>query len=196
MDVVNSCRCCLQCPPDKDLATPYIHLGTKEIYADMLKECFDVHLTLDANVSRGICLTCVNRLRDASDFKLQVQRSETELQAALLEGSSLVEPMIKWEISDDGVVNDSALDVLSEDFLIKSEPPYDELPETDVERPNSEIAMASFGGEKPYAREECHRSFKNKCVVKKDIQETSLLSETSSFVTSNVDEKQNYEYMR
>ncbi|XP_063369880.1 zinc finger protein 28-like [Cydia amplana] len=157
MDVVKSCRCCLRCPPDKDLATPYAHLGTTEIYVDMLEECFDVHLTLDANVSRGICLTCVSRLRDASDFKLQVQRSQTELQAALL--------------------------VEVEDFLIKSEPPYDEmkdeLSETDVERPPFEIAMASSGREKPYTREECHKGFKKKCVVKKDMQETHLLSETS-----------------
>ncbi|XP_063542762.1 zinc finger protein OZF-like [Cydia strobilella] len=179
MDAVNSCRCCRQGPPDKDLATPYTRLGKTEIYTDMLKECFEVHLTLDAMVSRGICLTCVNRLQDANDFKLQVQHSQTELQAALLDKvSGYVEPMVKTEILDD-----SAFDVLNEDPLIKSEPPDDEmkddLTETDVERPPFEIAMASSGREKPYAREECHKGFKNKSVVNKHLQETHLLSETS-----------------
>ncbi|XP_063542363.1 uncharacterized protein LOC134750989 [Cydia strobilella] len=82
MEMMHACRCCLRCPPDKDLTTPYAHLGRTEIYADMIKECFDINLVVGGSGSCGICSACVGRLRDASDFKLQVQRSQAELQAA------------------------------------------------------------------------------------------------------------------
>ncbi|XP_063388299.1 zinc finger protein 271-like [Cydia fagiglandana] len=83
MDVTHACRCCLRCAPDKDLTTPYTHLGKTEIYADMIKESFNIHLVVGGSGSCGICSACVGRLRDASDFKLQVQRSQAELQAWL-----------------------------------------------------------------------------------------------------------------
>ncbi|XP_061725960.1 zinc finger protein 260-like isoform X1 [Cydia pomonella] len=84
MDVFKSCRCCLQATADLNLTIPYPHLDRTEIYLDMLKNCFDLHLTLSDNDSHGICSTCVGRLRDASDFKLQVQRCQEELQSHLL----------------------------------------------------------------------------------------------------------------
>ncbi|XP_063388251.1 uncharacterized protein LOC134674126 [Cydia fagiglandana] len=97
MDVTHACRCCLRCAPDKDLTTPYTHLGKTEIYADMIKESFDIHLVVGGSGSCGICSACVGRLRDASDFKLQVQRSQAELRARLQlesikEEESTVEP--------------------------------------------------------------------------------------------------------
>ncbi|XP_063544815.1 uncharacterized protein LOC134752985 [Cydia strobilella] len=98
MDVTRACRCCLRCPPDKDLTTPYTHLGNTEIYADMIKQCFDINLAGGGPGSCGICSACVGRLRDASDFKLQVQRSQEELQArsqgasGVKEEESTVEP--------------------------------------------------------------------------------------------------------
>ncbi|XP_063369920.1 uncharacterized protein LOC134658238 [Cydia amplana] len=81
MEVMYACRCCLRRAPDKDLTTPYTHLGITEIYADMIKGCFDINLVVGGTGSCGICSMCVGRLRDASDFKLQVQRSQAELQA-------------------------------------------------------------------------------------------------------------------
>ncbi|XP_048003466.1 uncharacterized protein LOC125239809 isoform X4 [Leguminivora glycinivorella] len=105
MDVMQACRCCLLCSPDKDLTTPHTHLGKTEIYADMIKECFDIQLQLavGGSGSSGICCTCVGRLRDASDFKLQVQRSQAELQARS-QGASLVkdeEFTVKSESAED-----------------------------------------------------------------------------------------------
>ncbi|XP_061724032.1 uncharacterized protein LOC133530190 isoform X2 [Cydia pomonella] len=117
MDVMHACRCCLRCPSDKDLETPYTYLGKTEIYADMIKECFDIHLVLGGSGSCGICSTCVGRLRDASDFKLQVQRSHAELQALLVKAESAVKP----EQADDSADDDSVLDMLYEDPLAKSE---------------------------------------------------------------------------
>ncbi|XP_048003596.1 sterile alpha motif domain-containing protein 15-like isoform X8 [Leguminivora glycinivorella] len=145
MDVMLACRCCLLCPPDKDLTTPHTHLGKTEIYADMIKECFDIQLQLamGGSGSSGICCTCVGRLRDASDFKLQVQRSQAELQARS-QGASLVkeeesavecenpemqdthetcgsepgeEPAVKPEMLDE----DTPEEILHEEFTVKSE---------------------------------------------------------------------------
>ncbi|XP_063632216.1 zinc finger protein 100-like [Cydia splendana] len=76
---MHQCLCCLKGDPDKDLTTPYTYLGKTEIYSDMLKDCFDLQLTLGTNGECGICEVCVGRLRDASDFKQQVQRSQAEL---------------------------------------------------------------------------------------------------------------------
>ncbi|XP_063371189.1 zinc finger and SCAN domain-containing protein 16-like [Cydia amplana] len=76
---MHQCLCCLKGGPDKDLTTPYTYLGKTEIYSDMLKDCFDLQLTSGTNGESGICEVCVGRLRDASDFKLQVQRSQAEL---------------------------------------------------------------------------------------------------------------------
>ncbi|XP_063631999.1 uncharacterized protein LOC134803234 isoform X4 [Cydia splendana] len=83
MEVLHSCRCCLRQPPDKDLKKPYTHLGTTEIYSDILEQCFDIRLSLDNDDECGICETCVERLRDACIFKLQVQNSQAELQKRL-----------------------------------------------------------------------------------------------------------------
>ncbi|XP_063542637.1 uncharacterized protein LOC134751191 isoform X2 [Cydia strobilella] len=116
MDVMHACRCrcCLLCPPDKDLTTPYTHLGQTEIYADMIKECFDINLVVGGAGSCGICSACVGRLRDASDFKLQVQRSQAELQALLVKAESAV----KSEQADDGADDNSVFDVLYEEPIL------------------------------------------------------------------------------
>ncbi|XP_061723846.1 zinc finger protein 501-like [Cydia pomonella] len=106
---MNACYCCLRRAPDKDLTTPYTYLGKTEIYADMLTQCFDIHLILGGSASCGICLACVGRLRDASDFKLQVQRSQAELRARL-QGASLVkeeEPAVKSEMQDGDGTSDT-----------------------------------------------------------------------------------------
>ncbi|XP_061723784.1 zinc finger protein 22-like isoform X2 [Cydia pomonella] len=113
MDVMHSCRCCLRSPPDKDLTTPYTYHGKTEIYYDMIKECFDIRLVLDGSGSCGICSACVSRLRDASDFKLQVQHSQAELQRVLLE------PAVKSELIEDGARD--VLDLLHVELIEKPE---------------------------------------------------------------------------
>ncbi|XP_063542347.1 zinc finger protein 501-like [Cydia strobilella] len=107
---MDSCRCCLQCPPEKDLTTPYTHNGKTETLYDLFKECFNIHLVVGGAGSCGICSSCVGRLRDASDFKLQVQRSQAELQALIVEAESAVKP----ERADDGANDDSVIDVFYE----------------------------------------------------------------------------------
>ncbi|XP_048001065.1 zinc finger protein 25-like isoform X2 [Leguminivora glycinivorella] len=166
MDVVNSCRCCLKGRPYKDLATPYTHLGKTETYVDMLIDCFDIHLDLDENISRGICLMCVSRLRDASDFKLQVQHSQTQLHGAVI---------VKVETS------------------IKSEPPSHDIKEdwsdTDNDGHPYESAIASSSGEKACASEECNEDSKNNCISLHDV----LLSSGTTCQSTVTQEKNNSE---
>ncbi|XP_063392115.1 zinc finger protein 32-like [Cydia fagiglandana] len=100
MNVMSSCRCCMRCPADKDLTTPYTHLGNTEVYADMLRECFDLRLWVSPSIFSGICSGCVGRLRDASDFKLQVQLSQVEL-LAQLQGYRLEEKEPTYELEED-----------------------------------------------------------------------------------------------
>ncbi|XP_061724061.1 zinc finger protein 85-like isoform X1 [Cydia pomonella] len=198
MDVLNSCRCCLRCPPDKDLTTSYTHFGKLEIYSHMLKDCFDLHLSVDGNVSHGICLTCVGRLRDASDFKLQVQRSQAELEAVLL---AKVEPMIKIEVADESTGDESAFVTLYEvpperaetagedepdvvlqtDPLVKSETPTD----MDDEDSSRSAVATSSSGEKLYTCEECKTGFRNKLILSKHIQDSHISPGLSLDSTKN-----------
>ncbi|XP_048000945.1 gastrula zinc finger protein XlCGF46.1-like [Leguminivora glycinivorella] len=151
MDVINSCHCCLQAPPYKDLATPY-DLGATETYADMLKYCFDLHLRQDENISRGICLMCVSRLQDARDFKLQVQQCQAKLEGQHVKVSRPAELLVKSEIDDDDNLVFTVL---------KVEPPSE---------------MASLSRENSYAHEGCNEESKNKSGIEKNLQETYIMS--------------------
>ncbi|XP_064293055.1 zinc finger protein Xfin-like isoform X3 [Plodia interpunctella] len=75
------CRCCASEGTFKDLSTKYHWMGEVEIYADMLKDCFDVHLMLQLSSSvdseeGGICEVCITQLRNAANFKKQVLHTE------------------------------------------------------------------------------------------------------------------------
>ncbi|XP_047985547.1 uncharacterized protein LOC125225747 isoform X3 [Leguminivora glycinivorella] len=136
MDVMHACRCCLLCPPDKDLTTPHTHLGKTEIYADMIEECFDIHLQLavGGSGSSGICSACVGRLRDASDFKLQVQRSQAELQARTQGASHVKEEdsAVKYENSemlDTDDTDETCGPVPGEEPAVKSEALDEDTPD-------------------------------------------------------------------
>ncbi|XP_063542120.1 zinc finger protein 182-like [Cydia strobilella] len=196
MDVMDACRCCLRCPPDKDLTTPYIHLDRTEIYADMIKECFNIHLVVGGAGSCGICSACVGRLRDASDFKLQVQSSQLLLQETLLVKE---EPAVKGELADDAdedpgsdvlyevpvklelgmLGEDGTGGVLDEDPLIKSEAcdaPSDPSAAVMAEPAPTSACKPTHSGEKLYACEDCGKHFRNKYTLRKHIQHTHLSS--------------------
>ncbi|CAH2100598.1 unnamed protein product [Euphydryas editha] len=110
MNLNTMCRCCLARPPDKDLKSVYTCLGKTEVYGDMLKECFEIHLPIEpCDYENGICEICIARLRDASDFKHQVLRCQKEFQIKLTTSSYIkVEdmPQIKEEEYSDAEEND------------------------------------------------------------------------------------------
>nr|XP_026489389.1 zinc finger protein 184-like [Vanessa tameamea] len=104
MNLNTTCRCCLARPPDKDLKSTYTCLGKTEVYGDMLKECFEVHLSIEpCDSENGICEICIARLRDACDFKQQVLRCQKEFQIKLTTAKDVKDedlPKIKEEYSD------------------------------------------------------------------------------------------------
>ncbi|XP_026314379.1 uncharacterized protein LOC113226076 [Hyposmocoma kahamanoa] len=97
------CRCCLLRPPDKDLKTAYRRLDKIEIYGDMLKECFEIHISIESTEC-GICEVCITRLRDACDFKMQVQQCQKELQRqAVVKDEDTAHVKEEIEETDDSV---------------------------------------------------------------------------------------------
>ncbi|XP_037875562.1 zinc finger protein 568-like isoform X10 [Bombyx mori] len=87
------CRCCLAEGCYKDISTEYFWMGKREVYAEMLAETFSVSIAYSKSGgpnsnSRLICEPCISRLRDASDFKKQVQECEKTFMQYLDPGSS------------------------------------------------------------------------------------------------------------
>ncbi|PZC78535.1 hypothetical protein B5X24_HaOG202101 [Helicoverpa armigera] len=72
------CRCCGNMKKCRVLNIEYESFGEKEVYSDMIMDCFSLLLShLDGVPSeRLICATCVNRIRDALSFRRQVLRCE------------------------------------------------------------------------------------------------------------------------
>ncbi|XP_061725958.1 oocyte zinc finger protein XlCOF6-like isoform X1 [Cydia pomonella] len=106
IEAMHSCRCCLRRPPDKGLKTLYTHDGKTEIYLDMIQECFNIRVVMRNDDESGICEACVGRLRDASDFKHLVQRSQTELQRLQFIHFFDEKPAIKSEGVEGNTTND------------------------------------------------------------------------------------------
>ncbi|XP_046975267.1 zinc finger protein 26-like isoform X2 [Vanessa cardui] len=90
------CRCCLTEGCYKDISTEYFWMGKREVYAEMLSETFDLSIAYSQSGgpnshSRLICEPCISRLRDAADFKRQVQECERTFMQYLDPGSSLAD---------------------------------------------------------------------------------------------------------
>ncbi|GBP42780.1 Zinc finger protein 559 [Eumeta japonica] len=75
------CRCCLATNGIWDLTASYsAYSGVKEVFSDMLQECFGINLShlTEWNMSRLICTLCASRLRDADTFRKQVSLAEKQ----------------------------------------------------------------------------------------------------------------------
>ncbi|XP_072943185.1 uncharacterized protein [Epargyreus clarus] len=72
------CRCCGAMRKCRVLNVEYESSGQKEVYCDMIMDCFGLLLAhLDGKPNeRLICATCVQRLREAFTFRQQVLRCE------------------------------------------------------------------------------------------------------------------------
>ncbi|CAG9789657.1 unnamed protein product [Diatraea saccharalis] len=112
MSLDTPCQCCLLRPPDKDLKSTYRMLGKSEVYADMLKECFEINI-LAIEGEGGICEICITRLRDAYDFKRQVQQCQINMQDKIRNAAvkALKEEMSDFD--DDKGECDQLVEVLS-----------------------------------------------------------------------------------
>ncbi|XP_046975282.1 zinc finger protein 25-like [Vanessa cardui] len=81
------CRCCRAIKKCRILTSEYTWMEKKEIYADMIMDCFGILLShVDDEVKdSGVCATCVVRLRDACAFRQQVLQCEELFLSAKLE---------------------------------------------------------------------------------------------------------------
>ncbi|XP_073964230.1 zinc finger protein 639-like [Choristoneura fumiferana] len=73
------CRCCLSKGYHKDIMKEYFTNGDREVYYNMFTECFNLYISTNAFISSLICSSCVQRLRDANEFKSMVVRVEQQL---------------------------------------------------------------------------------------------------------------------
>ncbi|XP_041968475.1 zinc finger protein 816-like isoform X4 [Aricia agestis] len=93
------CRCCASEGSFKDLEKTYDWLGTEEVYANMLKDCFDISLSKqDSFNNGGICEVCITQLRNASNFKKQVQQTEQQF-LKKIEDNGYQTSIIKVEVA-------------------------------------------------------------------------------------------------
>ncbi|XP_063632052.1 gastrula zinc finger protein XlCGF57.1-like isoform X20 [Cydia splendana] len=92
------CRCCFAEGCYKDISTEYFWMGKREVYSEMLTETFDLSIAFaqtsgpNSN-SRLICEPCISRLRDASEFKRQVQECEKMFMQYLDPGRTVVDEL-------------------------------------------------------------------------------------------------------
>ncbi|XP_063390935.1 PR domain zinc finger protein 5-like [Cydia fagiglandana] len=72
------CRCCRAIKKCRVLTAEYNWMGKKEVYADMVMDCYGILLSHvdDNEKDSGVCATCVVRLREAIAFRHQVLQCE------------------------------------------------------------------------------------------------------------------------
>ncbi|XP_039762339.1 zinc finger protein 25-like isoform X1 [Pararge aegeria] len=101
------CRCCRAIKKCRLLTAEYIWMEQKEVYADMIMDCFGILLSHvdDEAKDSGVCATCVVRLRDACAFRHQVLQCEDMFLSAKLEdkdeAKKVAEIELKTEPKDD-----------------------------------------------------------------------------------------------
>nr|XP_049704102.1 zinc finger protein 454 [Helicoverpa armigera] len=108
------CRCCGNMKKCRVLNIEYESFGEKEVYSDMIMDCFSLLLShLDGVPSeRLICATCVNRIRDALSFRRQVLRCE----------EAFLQMKIYDAKADDSKPGSPWLPKLDVDVVVKAEP--------------------------------------------------------------------------
>ncbi|CAG5057372.1 unnamed protein product [Parnassius apollo] len=120
-----TCRFCLAKGQHQDIFKEYYWNGAKEVYLDIIMECFNIFLSNNTDVSKLICLLCVNRLRDANSFRLMVVNSEQQLLKTITDKETVF-----VNVPSSGHVLDSAGDVKQETQIeVKEELLDDEIPQ-------------------------------------------------------------------
>ncbi|CAH0403861.1 unnamed protein product [Chilo suppressalis] len=81
------CRCCLTKGYHRDIMKEYYNNGAREVYYDVFMESYNLFLSTDVNLSKLICMSCVQQLRAATSFRTMVVSTEQRLLEALKEGT-------------------------------------------------------------------------------------------------------------
>ncbi|XP_045506076.1 zinc finger protein 25-like [Colias croceus] len=136
------CRCCRAIKKCRILTAEYTWMEKKEVYADMVMDCFGILLShVDGeDKDSGVCATCVVRLRDACAFRQQVLQCEELFLSAKLEDKEelkktdgAVEFELKTEPKDDCSEHNSDV----EQDIIRLPPLPSDIPE-EVKPPKKE----------------------------------------------------------
>ncbi|XP_013163444.1 PREDICTED: uncharacterized protein LOC106114691 [Papilio xuthus] len=100
MECIQLCRCCLAVGLHKDLDVPYFYLEKKEVYSDMLSECFNIVLSADKTYNM-ICESCITSLRDSFIFKQQVIKAEQDFLEWIKEKKDKDNSQVKEELKEE-----------------------------------------------------------------------------------------------
>ncbi|XP_013146536.1 PREDICTED: zinc finger protein draculin-like isoform X2 [Papilio polytes] len=139
---VKLCRCCLSVGLHKDLNIPYFNLENKEVYSDMLLECFNIVLSTD-ETNNMICESCITSLRSSLTFKRQVIKAEEDF-IEWIEKQDKVTAEVKEELKEDsGTESDDYFLADADKQEIKTEQPQsdesDNLSDTLNEEQDTEV---------------------------------------------------------
>ncbi|KAJ0169995.1 hypothetical protein K1T71_014601 [Dendrolimus kikuchii] len=173
------CRCCRAIKKCRLLSTEYTWMEKKEIYADMVMDCFGIVLSHvdETEKDSGVCATCVVRLRDACAFRQQVLQCEELFLSSKLEDKGATETKpekgpvdieLKTEPKDDvndnhsigGVDHDDGLSMDYTEDVEEMKPPKEEEAKTDVpekeqkdlEEDISNMSDSTWDSDKPIVR--------------------------------------------
>ncbi|RVE42466.1 hypothetical protein evm_012896 [Chilo suppressalis] len=112
------CRCCASEGSFRDISSKYVWMGEEEIYAEMLRECFDINLVNAESHDGGICEVCITQLRSAANFKKQVQITEEQFKKRIND-NMFKNNIVKVEVNmldEDDHHSDNNDNNLSDDF--------------------------------------------------------------------------------
>ncbi|XP_032526287.2 zinc finger protein 28-like isoform X2 [Danaus plexippus] len=132
------CRCCLVKGYHRDIMKEYYVNGTREVYIDIFMECFNLFLSTNKQISALICVSCVQKLKEANSFRLLVISSEEQLLDSITDKETVfvnvgVQSEVKTELQGDVKVeqDDSVFDC--EEFLCDEETKDEEIVDREAE---------------------------------------------------------------
>ncbi|XP_072943136.1 uncharacterized protein [Epargyreus clarus] len=186
------CRCCASEGMFKNFSATYQWMGADEVYADMLKECFDISLTTaDDWNNGGICEVCITQLRNASNFRKQVLQTEDQFKKAL-QDKLYKDSIVKVEVNrdEDDLDSDNNVSDFSGTGELEFEVPVkEELEETKTKK---RTAKATTSRAKKAKTEDGEPSSKRgRRTDSKD--EDIILDELTTEIRNDVDDKEQNE---
>ncbi|XP_050676724.1 uncharacterized protein LOC126973462 isoform X11 [Leptidea sinapis] len=142
------CRCCHNEGKFVNLVEPRIYLNQKEVYGEMLKDCFSIDIKPVPGVlcasTYTICDMCITQLRDAISFQKQILHCEKkfldlyEKNAIKAKTEIIVKTEVDIEIEDDAKQNDSLMSFDEDDYSPEEDIEYElkiENEESDDDQP-------------------------------------------------------------
>ncbi|XP_050676713.1 zinc finger protein 808-like isoform X2 [Leptidea sinapis] len=129
------CRCCHNEGKFVNLVEPRIYLNQKEVYGEMLKDCFSIDIKPVPGVlcasTYTICDMCITQLRDAISFQKQILHCEKkfldlyEKNAIKAKTEIIVKTEVDIEIEDDAKQNDSLMSFDEDDYSPEEDIEYE-----------------------------------------------------------------------